>query len=237
MYLNLPWELRHRINTFCVQGYYDSEVIVRRGIKRQPTLLVRQPVDTHSYRWVEDPILLQFSPAKIGLVASREMLETYYRTRTFKFVHEELGCVAPFIEKHGSDPSSCPTLHLRRLHLQIQPLKYAQIREPEAMRNEQDIYCQALESLVALRNPRIDIELHVNLAEGNVDEEELGELLNSAAMLLFRIIGIVEILRTRGLKVRLMLQGRWDERNGVELCNTTTTSFDDCLTRMKCSSQ
>jgi len=235
MYLNLPWELRHRINAFCVQGYYDNEVIVRRGSNRQPTLLVREPVDTHSYRWVEDPIFLQFSPERIGLVASREMLETYYRTRTFKFVHEELGCVAPFIEKRNSDPSSCPTLYLRRLHLQIQPLKYAQIREPEAMRSEQDIYCQALGSLVALRNPRIVIDLHVNLAEGDVDEEELEELLSSAAMLLFRIIGLVEVLKTRGLNVRLTLQGRWDEKNGVELCNTTTTSFDDCLTKLKCS--
>lgn len=233
VYLNLPWELRHHINTLCVQGSYDNEVVVRQKGKDQLSLLMRQPVDTHIYRWAEDPIFVQFSPERVGQAASREMLETYYGTRTFKFVHEELGCVAAFIEKCSCDLALNPTALLRRLHLQIQPFRYAQLRETELMRNEQEICCQALESLAALRHPRAAIGVHVDLAQGVSDEEEFEELLEYAAIFMFRVVEVVERLKMRGLNIKVTLESRWNEKYGVELDSTLTTSFDGCVTMIK----
>ncbi|KAJ4984865.1 hypothetical protein SVAN01_09649 [Stagonosporopsis vannaccii] len=235
-HLDLPWELRNRIHTFCVQGSYDNEVVVRRGSNAQPMLLVRQPVDAHSYRWSEDPVFLQFSSENVGLLASREILETYYRTRVFKFVHEELGCVAPFIEKCSSDLSSRPTTHLRQLHLQIHPLKYTQLHEPESMRSEQEVYCQALKSLVALRHPRTVIGVYLNLAEGITEEQDVKKSFDSAAKVISHVIGLIELLRTKGLNIRLTLEGRWDGKDGVELYSTSVASLDDWSTRIKASS-
>ncbi|KAJ8111402.1 hypothetical protein OPT61_g5998 [Boeremia exigua] len=237
MYSCLPWELRHHINTFCVQNSYDDEVIVRRGRGDKPMLLVRQSVGTHSYHWTEDSTLQQLSPDRIGLQASREMLETYYGTRTFKFIQDELECVQSFLATDAFGLTLRPADHLRRLHLQVQPFAYARLEDPEMKLNKKQTCCRALESLDALRSPRTMIEVHVDLAEWSCDEDESDMMLDDASSFMYLIIKTTEALQTSGVKIKLILEGSWGERNGVELCSSSIPSLGECVTIMKTAYQ
>ena len=114
MYSCLPWELRDHIHTFCVQGSYDNEVVVRRAIGRETALLVRQSDGTYSYHWTEDTVLLHLGPDQVGIDVAREILDTYYRTRIFKFVHDELDAVQPFLDTEKFGLSMRPASHVRR---------------------------------------------------------------------------------------------------------------------------
>lgn len=233
MYSCLPWELRYHIHTFCVQGSYDNEVIVRRAIDNIPALLVRQSIGTHSYQWVEDPILLQLCPDRIGLGPAREILDTYYRTRTFKLIHDDLESVQSFLETDRFELSMRPADHVRRLHLQIQPFRYAQLRMLESRIDEESRCCRALQSLATLRTPQASVDIHVDLAQGFLNAEEDEELLDDAAGFVMRIVDLVRTLRVSGLNVRMTFEGRWNEENGVELCSSSVSSLDDCIYKMK----
>ncbi|KAH6642091.1 hypothetical protein C7974DRAFT_95093 [Boeremia exigua] len=237
MYSCLPWELRHHIHTFCVQSSYDNEIIVRYGSKGKPMLLVRRSVGPGPYQWTEDPIILQFGPDKIGPEASADLLTTYYGSRTFKFAHQELGCIQSFLETDSSGLGIRPADHLRHLHLQIQPFMCVQIEEPELRRSEEARCCRALESLTALRAPRTTIAVHVDLTQGVSFEEEFGELSDDAAAFVFRILEIVKNLRVTGLNIEVILEGAWDERSGTKLCSSSTPSLDDCAMTMKIASR
>ena len=237
MYSYLPWELRHHIHTFCVQGSYDNEVVVRHTTGSKPALLVRRPIGTHSYQWIEDPILQKLGPERIGMDAAKEILDTYYSTRTFKFVHEELGLVQPFLEHDVFGLAIRPANHLRRLHLQIQPFKYAQLRELKLKEEEEMKWRRALESLTVLQVSKTTIDIHVDLTQGFADDEECEELLDEAAAFVFRTIELSDTLRMSGLNLALILQGRWDGRDGLKLCSSSVSSLDDCITKMKVACQ
>jgi hypothetical protein len=236
-YSSLPWELRHYIHTFCVQGSYDNEVVVRHSMEGGPSLLVRQSTGPHSYLWVNDPILQWLEPHRIGVTAARELLETYYRIRTFKFIHDELGTLRPFLETGTSNLAMRPADHVRRLHLQIQPFRYAQLRDPNAKHQEEGTCRKALESLLDLHSPRTAIEIHADLAQGFCDDEEYNKLLEDAAGFTFRTIGLVDRLKKSGLNVEFFFQGKWDGRDGTTICSGSLPSLNDCITSMKVACQ
>ncbi|KAF2632931.1 hypothetical protein BU25DRAFT_406224 [Macroventuria anomochaeta] len=237
MYSYLPWELRHHIHTFCVQGSYDNEVVVRHSTGSKLALLVRQSIGTQSYQWAEDPILLQLGPDRIGMNAAREVLDTYYRTRTFKFVHEELGLLRSFLETDSFGLAIRPADHVRRLHLQIRPFKYTQLREPKWKDDEETRCLKALESLAGLQVPCTTVDIHIDLAQDFSDDEEYEELLDHAAGFVFRVMRLVDTLRMNGLKLELSFEGRWDGRDGTKLCSSSVSSIDDCITKMKIACQ
>ena len=232
-YSSLPWELRHHIHTFCVQGSYDDEVIVRRGTGGVPTLLVRQSTGSHSYQWVKDPILHQVVLNRIGAAAGRELLETYYKTRTFKFIHDELGTLHSFLEADKFGLGMRPADYVQRLHLQIQPFRYAQLREPKAMEEEEQTCQTALESLFDLKSPRTAIEIHADLTQGHCDDSEYDELLEDAAGFIFRIISFVDRLKNKGLTVGVSLEGRWNGQDGTGVCRDSIHTLNDCVASMK----
>lgn len=237
MYSCLPWELRHHIHTFCVQGPYDNEVIVRRATGNMSVLLIRQSTGTHSYQWVEDPVLLQLSPDRLGPDLARELLETYYRTRTFKFVHEQLGTVSSFLKGDKFWLAMRPADHVRRVQMQIAPFRNAQLRMPN-LKDEDEVRChQALVSLGDLQHPRSNVDIRVDLAQGFVDEEEYEDLLNDAAGFLFRVVKQLNILKMHGLNVDLTFEGKWDAREGTKLCSNSVGSLDECISKMRIACQ
>lgn len=236
-YSSLPWELRHRIHTFCVQGSYDNEVVVRRGFGSRPSLLVRQSTGSHSYRWTKDSISEQVAPNRIGVTAAQELLETYYRTRTFKFIHDDLGALRPFLEADTFGLAMRPAEHVRRLHLQIQPFQYARLRETNAKIQKEQTCHQALESLLNLHSPRTAIEIHADLAQGFCDNEEYDELLGDAAGFIFRITSLIDRLKKMGLNIEVSFEGRWDGREGTRVCSGSLPSLDECITSMKIACQ
>jgi hypothetical protein len=236
-YSSLPWELRHHIHTFCVQGSYDNEVIVRRGTEESPGLLVRQSTGLHSYQWVKDPILQQSILDRIGTVASRELLETYYKTRTFKFIHAELSILQAFLEADSFGLDMRPGDHVQRLHLQLQPFRYAQLREPNAMDAEEQNCHKALKLLLNLHAPHATIEIHADLTQGYCDDSEYNELLGDAAGFIFRVIGFVDRLKNNGLNVEVFFDGRWNGKDGTGVCRDSVHSLNDCVALMKVACQ
>lgn len=236
-YSSLPWELRHHIHTFCVQGSYDNEVVVRRGTGRRLDLLVRQSLGSYSHHWIKDPILQQSVSDRIGAVAGKELLETYYKTRTFKFVHDELSALQPFLETEVIGLKMRPADHVQRLHLQLQPFKYAQLREPSAMKEEEQICHKALESLFGLQSARTAIEIHADLTQGFCDDIEYSELLGAAAGFLFRTIGLVDRFMKKGLNVEISLEGRWNGQDAMRVCSGSVHSLNDCVTSIEVACQ
>lgn len=236
-YFSLPWELRHHVHTFCVQGSYDNEVVVRRGTGKEPNHIVRQSTGTHSYQWVKDPIFQQSVLERIGPVAGRELLETYYKTRTFTFVHDELRTLRPFLEAHSFGLEMRPADYVRRVHLQLQPFKYAQLREPDAMMEEEKTCHKALDSLFDLQSPRTAIEIHADLTQGHCDDLEYNELLEDAAGFIVRIMSLVDRLKEKGLNIEISLEGRWNGKDGRGVCRGSVHTLDDCLTSLKLACQ
>lgn len=169
--------------------------------------------------------------------AAREVLETYYGTRTFKFIHDELSALRPFLGADTFSLAMRPADHVRQLHLQIQPFKYAQLREPNAKDQEERTCREALESLLVLQSSCTTIEIYADLAQGFCDDEEYYELLDDAAGFIFRTIGLFDPLRNKGLKVKVTLEGRWDGKDGTKIYNGFLPSLNDCITSMKVACQ
>lgn len=236
-YSSLPWELRHHVHIFCVQGSYDNEVVVRRGTESRPNLLVRHSTGPHSYQWIKDSTLQRLGPDRVGVTAAREILQTYYRTRTFKFTHDELSTLEQFLEADTFDLSMRPADHVQRLHLQIQPFQYARLRKSDAMSKEERTCREALESLQNLYSTRAAIEIHADLAQGFCDDEEYNELLEEAAGFIFRTIDLVRRLQKEGTRIELALEGRWDGKNGTIVSHGSSPSLNDCIMSMKVACQ
>ncbi|KZM26498.1 uncharacterized protein EKO05_0005423 [Ascochyta rabiei] len=228
MYSCLPWELRNYIHTYCVQGSRDNEVIVSHAIGSKPAFLVRQPISTHSYQWIEDPTLLHMSPDRIGRDAAREVLDAYYQTRTFKFAHRELGSLRTFLETDRFCLDMRPADHVRRVHLQIQPSLHAQLRDFESKDEEIGKCCQALGALAAVQTSRTTVTVHLDLAQDFFGSEEEERLVTDAAGFVFRIVEVIDNLRLKGLRIDLIFEGGLDKRTGLQFCNRTTTSLAGC---------
>lgn len=233
VYLDLPWELRHHVHTFCVEGPYDNEIIVRRGRRDEIRFLVRHYIGPESYGWVEDPTFAQLSPNRIGVDACREMLQAYYRIRTFKFSHDELECVRFMLEKDCLGLDMHPAEHIRHLDLQIQPFRIAQLREYGLRSKEEARYAQALRSLAVLQAPKTIVDIHIDMAEGWADDGEREEMFNDAASIVFQLVEHVNALKRGGLNIALLLEGRWDESGGLKLCGSSMACLNDCVAQLK----
>lgn len=233
MYSCLPWELRNHIHTFCVQGSHDNEVIIRSSAGRESILFVRQSTGAQSYQWIEDPILSQFSPSRIGEDAAMELLDAYYKTRTFKFSHRELGLLQVFLQTDEFCLGIRPAGHIRRLHLQIQPFLYAQLQDTKSKDLEYARCCLAIQGLSAIKSSRTTVMVHIDLTQGISEDEEYKELLTDAAGFVFGIIRIIDSLKGNNLNFEVIFEGGWDERNKSQLCSKSVASLDDCISQME----
>lgn len=233
MYSCLPWELRDRIHTFCVQGPYDNEVIVRRSTSSKPTLLVRQSISAQSYQWIEDPILRFLNPRRIGLNTAREVLGAYYRTRVFKFAHQDLESLQVFLESDSFCLGMQPADHVRRVHLQIEPAFYTQLQSSTSKEEEITRCCRNLWALAAIRTLRTTVIVHIGLAQAFSDDEEHEQLVGDITEFVFRTVEAIEAVRLKGVRIQLVFEGGWDEKCGLKLCNEFASSLDDCKTQVE----
>lgn len=99
IYFRLPRELRNHIYAYCLEPFSDYDVIVRRSHGQQAafTYLTRQRYGKHAYRWLEDPVHSLVSARNVRREVAKELLETYYWTRCFRFSHRELPTIASFL--------------------------------------------------------------------------------------------------------------------------------------------
>lgn len=219
MYWTLPWELRHRIQTFCVEGVHDSDVIVRRKGESDLKLLVRHPTGPHSYEWAKDQTLIQLGPDHVGSDIYREMAKMYCGTRNFRIIHTELDCVRTLIGTACFGSNFCPAAHLRRLHLQFQPFSHARLLDRRLKDREEAKACQALESLALLNPLKVSVEIRLHISQGAADNEERGELLSVAEAFVVQIMAYVSRLAATGMKIDLIVEEGWNDADGTKLCS------------------
>lgn len=221
----LPRELRNRIYTFCLQGVYDNEVIVRRAALGQTyrfTHLIREPCGQYSYQWIEDPITAYLGKKKYDSTFAREMLECYYWTRTFKFAHHELCLLGPFLRTDDFGLGMIPALYARRLQIEIQPLLFAFLL-PDNRALEEQRCCSAIESLHSIQTPRTEIAIEVDLTQGTLSDADYEQFSDASAKLTAQIKSIVDGLKERGLRVTLRTAR-------PEIQNETWTPASDSMT-------
>ncbi|RMZ67407.1 hypothetical protein GMOD_00001324 [Pyrenophora seminiperda CCB06] len=203
IYSRLPRELRNRIYTFCVEGSYDNDVIVRRTAIDHAhcfTYLTREPCGQYSYQWVEDPMSACLDGETLGGHVAREMLESYYWTRTFKFDHNELCLLGPFLQTDGFGLGIIPAHYVRRLRIQIRPLDFAFLLPAQRRFEEEQCY-KAVESLTAIRTTRTNILVEFNVAQGSLSDTDYKAFSNEAAKFTLKIRSLAESLKKQGLQV------------------------------------
>jgi hypothetical protein len=212
LYNHLPRELRNHVYTFCVEGSYDNEVIVRRSANPANlfSLLIRERSYQQSYRWIEDPIVSTISARRLGLDAAREMVESYYWTRTFKFSDRELYLLVPFLQDDQFRVGVTPSSYARRLKLRIQPYVWAQLRSPEARKSEEERCIHAIEALDAMLTTRTEVTIDVDMAEELKDDTRCLGSIDRAQRALRKIVQVVDRLKERGLRVDIMYSRTWD---------------------------
>ncbi|KAF7446824.1 hypothetical protein Ptr902_06970 [Pyrenophora tritici-repentis] len=203
IYSRLPRELRNRIYTFCVEGSYDNDVIVRRTAvddTHRFAYLIREPCGQHSYQWVEDPLTACLKREALGGDVAREMLESYYWTRTFKFAHHELCLLGPFLRTDVFGLGIIPAHYIRRLQIQIRPLDFAFLL-PAQRRSEEEQCCKAVEALAAIRTTRTDILIELDEAQDSLSDAEYKHFSSEAAQFTLKLRSVVETLREQGLHI------------------------------------
>lgn len=221
----LPRELRNRIYSFCLQGAYDNEVIVRRAAMGQTyrfTHLIREPCGQYSYQWIEDPVSACLSKKSCDSNFAREMLECYYWTRTFKFAHHELCLLEPFLQTDDFGFGMIPAVYARRLQIEIQPLLFAFLL-PDNRALEEQRCCRAIEALHSIQTTRTEIAIEVDLTQGTLSDADYELFSEAAANFTSKIKSVVEGLQKRGLRVTL-------EATGSQLQNDTWTAASSPIT-------
>jgi hypothetical protein len=208
----LPRELRNHVYKFCIEGSYDNEVIVRRAANANDAivLLIRERSYQQSYCWIEDPISSSVSAQNLGLDAAREMLESYYWTRTFKFSGRDLSLLAPFLKTDKFGLGMIPASYARRLHIQLQPYIWTQLRLPEARKIEEERCVRTIEAVGLMLTSRTEITIDIDLAEGLKDDMESLAWTERAEKSLLRISQVVKSLKDRGLRVNIIYSRTWD---------------------------
>ncbi|OAG07798.1 uncharacterized protein CC84DRAFT_1243536 [Paraphaeosphaeria sporulosa] len=218
MHCDLPQELRDHINKFFVEGSYDNEVIVRQANGNKMAYYVRQPLNADSYLWMEDPFFAQLRADCFGRRNTRDLLIAYYRSRTFKFAHRELGLVRAFLDTDELGLRARPLDHIRRLHLEVEPFLICSSRDEKTSDIDVEICRATLEGIAAAQAPHITTVIHLNLAQDILDGH-VEQSLSSAASVVLEIAAIVTALIEQGVKIEVILEGVWDKSGGLKcLC-------------------
>lgn len=136
----------------------------------------------------------------LGGDVAREMLESYYWTRTFKFAHHELCLLGPFLRTDGFGLGIIPAHYARRLQIQIRPLDFAFLL-PTQRHLEEEQCCKAIKELAALRTTRTDILIELDVAQGSLSDADYKRFSNEAAQFTLRIRSVVDGLKKQGLHI------------------------------------
>jgi hypothetical protein len=210
LFYRLPRELRNHVYTFCVQGPYDDEVIIRRSatLGGSTALLVREYTGRHSYRWIEDPIdaIINASAIQHDYIA-REMLEAYYWSRTFKVSHRELPRLGSFLETDKFGLGMIPAAYVRRLQIQLHGDVFVQTRWSEPKWVEYEKTVRIIERLSGVLTKRTEVTIEFDLHRGRQDS--LGDTVKTEEMQ--HLVHAVERLREAEMRITMSCRTRWNE--------------------------
>lgn len=236
IYTRLPLEIRDRVYAFCIQeGSYDNEVIIRRSLAHKQhafSFLVREPLGPHSYVWVEDPITATLRAKHMSTAVAREMLETYYWTRVFKFSHRELDLLAPFLRTDVFGLGRLPVIYARRLHLQIRPFAHAARRMRAHDAAEQQKCHQAIAALAAISTPRTEVIVQFDLEQDLLDRAVSDPFPPEDERFLLKLMRDLIALKDRGLRIEIAFSGSWNGHSSTRIRSRSMCSPEECMMRM-----
>lgn len=213
IYSRLPRELRNRIYSYCVQGPYDNEVIVRRSSREKDTctFLIRHTSGQHSYQWIRDPIASIISIQNLGVEIAKEMLESYYWTRTFKFSHHESLLLVPFLLTDSFGLDMVPADYARRIHLSVQPFECPRARMSHIRETELKQCLAAVEALSRIRTPRTEVIINMDLSESFAIDIDHQRSPDDNYEILPKIEQVVDSLTKQGLRAGITYSRAWNE--------------------------
>ncbi|KAI8938589.1 hypothetical protein NX059_004465 [Plenodomus lindquistii] len=238
IYTVLPLELRNRVYTFCMQGSYDNEVIIRRSTNNGNAFdfLVREPLGPHAYVWVEDPTTSYIGAARKTADVAREMLEAYYWTRVFKFSHRELDLLETFLRCDLFGLGTIAMIYARRLHIQLRPFAGAE-RSPEHDTVEQQRCHRAIVALAAIQSARTEVVVQFNLDQGFLGCADYTRFSPEDENILFQVISDLITLKERGLHIEIVFSGTWNEHPSTRIRSRSICSPEECMVRLTGAAQ
>lgn len=152
---------------------------------------------------MEDPIASVIDAEQVGADVAREMLETYYWTRVFKFSQYESAVLGAFLTTDKFGLNLYPAEYARHLHLTLQPPKYvatAPVKGPSDFNK-----CLAtVEALTAVHAARLQVVFDMDLTDCVEDETD-------RAMPLLIVENMVKNLNARGLRAKIAYRNCWEE--------------------------
>jgi hypothetical protein len=237
VYKRLPRELRNRIYTFCTQGSYDNEVIIRRSPNHTHpfALFVRECTGRHSYQWIEDPMAAFLCSRDLGKDIAREILESYYWTRTFKFAQRDLALFETFLSYDQMGLGITPAKYARRLHLQIQPFPCAMLGVPETGMFEAERCCRAIEALAIVQTVGTEVVVEIELAQGSMNDVILEQMREDGG--LPQVLRAVNRVREIGLRIETIISGVPDEERGSQSRFESACSLRDYAANIRSASK
>ncbi|KAF1918635.1 hypothetical protein BDU57DRAFT_116902 [Ampelomyces quisqualis] len=213
LYYHLPRELRNRVYTYCVQGIYDNEVIIRRPAHANGStrFLVRDCTGPPSYRWIDDPINSIIKDPILGDLVAREMLEAYYWTRRFKLSHRELPILNKVLGEDTFGFGMTPACYLRHLHVQVHmgSAKYSKLSEVIGLEEEDSL--RAIQDLAIVLTTRTEVTLDFSFL-GHVDDNDDYPLspANTERMLI-KLGPVINMLKESQLRVAVTHEKLWGD--------------------------
>jgi hypothetical protein len=151
------------------------------------------------------------SQKTLGSEVSKELLESYYEIRTFKFSHREVPLLASFLKVDMFGLGMLPAFYARRIHIQLQHNIGSQPEFVEENPLEEERRLQALEAFGAALTIRTEVTIDVDLYDGSRGEAFswiMPETINDD---LVQVVEIVRRLRQRGLRVKMSRSRAWDK--------------------------
>ena len=145
---------------------------------------------------------------------SRELLEAYYWTRTFRFSHMDLALVHTFLHTDTHGWAVLPALCARRVQLQIQPFASVCVHTsgPKAISFDARSCTRATEAFAAIPSRRILVDVLVDVAQGSMQEAEYERCADEVSLFLLEVMRLVQSEKERGVRVKLAFSDTWDEK-------------------------
>jgi hypothetical protein len=114
----LPRELRNCVYKYCLEYPHDHDVVVRRAAEGNDLkLFIREHIYQRHYGWMEDPIGSSASAQNLGLDTAKEILQSYYWSRNFKFSGRALFLLVSFLKTDMFGLGIIPTHRVTSSHL------------------------------------------------------------------------------------------------------------------------
>jgi hypothetical protein len=201
------------VYTFCVQGIYDNEVIIRRPAYANGPIrfLVRDRTGPYSYRWIDDPIDSIIRCSILGDLVAREMLEAYYWTRRFRSAHRELPILNKVLEEDTFGFGMTLASYVRHLHVQVRLGRATYPALPELIGSEEEDNLRTIQNLATVLTTRTELTLDLSFLGDSDDNDGSTTWSTDTEMVLIKLAPTLDMLKDRQLRFAVTHGTLWND--------------------------